>query len=306
MSPCKYFNQRLLNYTQKFASDPDYIFYAQSVTQHLNLNSCINIAMKKVKADGMTAGRVSQNFKETISGLIANDDAYNFTNQLKGTPAYWKRFLLEVLAMVKQLGLPTYFMTLSCADLRWNELVDIIQKLKGTEMTEEEIENMNYMERTSALQSNPVLLSRHFKYRVEHFFKYIVMNGSLGKVIHYAIRVEFQVRGSPHINSLIWVENAPQLSSGNITQYSNFVDKSVKCELPENTGLYNLVKTYQTHYHSKSCRKYKNIACRYSFGKFFCDETIVSVPLSDDYSKMMKRQKSSNLENRFWIRSKNT
>ena len=106
LSPCKYFNQRLL------ASDPDYIFYAQSVTQHLNLNSCINIAMKKVKADGMTAGRVSQNFKETISGLIANDDAYNFMNQLKGTPAYWKRFLLEVLAMVKQLGLPTYFMTL--------------------------------------------------------------------------------------------------------------------------------------------------------------------------------------------------
>ena len=26
LSPCRYFNQRLLNYTQKFASDPDYIF----------------------------------------------------------------------------------------------------------------------------------------------------------------------------------------------------------------------------------------------------------------------------------------
>ena len=181
-----------------------------------------------------------------------------FMNQLKGTPAYWKRFLLEVLAMVKQLGLPTYFMTLSCADLRWNELVDIIQKLKGQEMTEEEIENMNYMERTTALQSNPVLLALHFQYRVENFFKYIVMNGSLGKVIHYAIRVEFQVRGSPHIHSLIWVENAPKLSSENITEYANFVDNSVKCELPENNiELYNLVKTYQTHYHSKSCRKYK-------------------------------------------------
>ena len=157
-SPCKYFNQRLLNYTQKFASNPDYIFYAQSVTQHLNLNNSINIATLT-----LTAGRVSQNFKETVSGLIANDDAYNFMNQLKGTPAYWKRFLLEVLAMVKQLGLPTYFMTLSCADLRWNEVVDIIQKLKGEEMTEEEIENMNYTERTSTLQSNPVLLARHFQ-----------------------------------------------------------------------------------------------------------------------------------------------
>ena len=29
----KYFNQRLLNYTQRFASDPDYIFFANFVSQ---------------------------------------------------------------------------------------------------------------------------------------------------------------------------------------------------------------------------------------------------------------------------------
>lgn len=48
LSPVKYFNQRLLNYTQKFAEDSDYIFYALSTIQQLNLNSQINIAMKKV------------------------------------------------------------------------------------------------------------------------------------------------------------------------------------------------------------------------------------------------------------------
>ena len=37
---------------------------------------------------------------------------------IEGIPAYWKKFFFEVLAMVKQLGLPTFFMTLSCADLR--------------------------------------------------------------------------------------------------------------------------------------------------------------------------------------------
>ena len=52
-------------------------------------------------------------------------------NNIKGTPVYWKRFLLEVLAMVKQLGLSTFFMTLSRADLRWDELVSIISKLNG-------------------------------------------------------------------------------------------------------------------------------------------------------------------------------
>ena len=127
LSPCKYFNQRLLNYSQKFSSDSDYIFYAQSVTQHINLLiSPWRFSSWTSSTEALTAGQLTQNFKETINGLVANDNAFNFMNNLKGTPAYWKRFLLEVLAMVKQLGLPTYFMTLSCADLRWNKLVDII------------------------------------------------------------------------------------------------------------------------------------------------------------------------------------
>ena len=41
---------------------------------------------------------------------------------VKGTPEYSKKFLYDVLAMVKQLGVPIYFLTLSCADLRWEEL----------------------------------------------------------------------------------------------------------------------------------------------------------------------------------------
>ena len=32
--------------------------------------------------------------------------------------------------MVKQLRIPTYFMTLTCPDLHWNELVLMIRKLK--------------------------------------------------------------------------------------------------------------------------------------------------------------------------------
>ena len=50
---------------------------------------------------------------------------------VRGTPAYWKEFLYDVLAMVKQLGIPTYFLTLSCADQRWEELPYIMNKLSN-------------------------------------------------------------------------------------------------------------------------------------------------------------------------------
>ena len=74
--------------------------------------------MEKVCGGHVTAGMLSQNFSETVRTFIANDKAYQFMNTIKGTPSYWKKLLYDVLAMVKQLGLPTFFGTLSCADLR--------------------------------------------------------------------------------------------------------------------------------------------------------------------------------------------
>ena len=204
---------------------------------------------------------------------------------MKGTPAYWKNFLFEVLAMVKQLGLPTFFMTFSCADLRWNELVSIISKLNGLNISDDDISNLDYFQRCEILNSNPVLLARHFQYRVEVFFKEIIINGPLGKVVYHAIRVEFQFRGSPHIHSFLWVIDAPSLTKDTKEEYLAFIDSIVKTELPDiktEPELYQLVKTYQMHSHSNSCRKYKNIECRYSFGRFFTNTTIIAEPIPDD------------------------
>ena len=65
--------------------------------------------MQKVKSSRLNAGMLSKKFKDTVKQFIASDDAFSFMNSVKGTPAYWKKLLREVLAMVKQLGLPTFF-----------------------------------------------------------------------------------------------------------------------------------------------------------------------------------------------------
>ena len=129
--------------------------------------------------------------------------------------------------MVKQLGTPTFFLTLSCADLRWNELISIIFKLNRVDISDEEVDEMSYHERCDTLNKNPVLVARHFQYRVEMFFKIIVLDGPLGKTQYYAIRVEFQVRGSPHIHSFIWILNAPKLTKVNIDDYRKWVDSVI-------------------------------------------------------------------------------
>ena len=144
LSPVKCFNQQLLNFMQTFAADSDYIFFARSIVEQCRLKSSTNIALQKIRCSELTASSIKRNYKESIKQLLANDNAFSFMSSVKGTPAYWKQFFLEVLAMVKQLGVPTYFLTLSCADLRWDKLPYLVNKVNNLGLTEEELRNLSY------------------------------------------------------------------------------------------------------------------------------------------------------------------
>ena len=78
--------------------------------------------------------------------------------------------MYEVVAMVKQLGIPTWFMTLSCADLRWPELFQIISRMQEKDITDEEVDALSYDEKFKMLNLNPVIVAKHFQYGVETFF----------------------------------------------------------------------------------------------------------------------------------------
>ena len=69
--------------------------------------------MRKVTSNNLTTGMLSSNSKDKVKDFIASDQAFTFVNGIKEAPAYWKKFLFDVLAMVKQLVCPAFFMTLS-------------------------------------------------------------------------------------------------------------------------------------------------------------------------------------------------
>ena len=148
----------------------------------------------------LTAQMLTNNFSETVKAFLSKDEAFQFMGNIKGTSAYWKKFLCEVLSMVTQIGLPTFFMTLICADLQWDELISIRASLRGEMLTQEEIDHVDFFTRCAYLNQNPVLLPRHFQYRVEMFFKVIVIDSPLGEVKYHAIHIEFEVRGSTYVH----------------------------------------------------------------------------------------------------------
>ena len=57
--------------------------------------------------------------------------------------------------------------------------MEIVSKCSRLDFSDYVIKNMTYQERCNTLNKNPVLVAGHFQYRVEIFFKVIVLNGSL-------------------------------------------------------------------------------------------------------------------------------
>lgn len=98
----------------------------------------------------MTAGTLFKHYKESIQGLLASDDLLNFMNMLKETPAYWKLFSIECSCYDETAVSTYFFLTLSCADLQWNEIVEIILRLNKNDIsTREEIKKFNLAEQKS-------------------------------------------------------------------------------------------------------------------------------------------------------------
>ena len=88
----------------------------------------------------------------------------------------------------------------------------------------------------------------------------------LGEIADYAIRIEFQARGSPHAQCVIWVKGAPKYGVSDDEDMCDFIDQCVSCKIPEEDGkLKQLVLLLQNHKHSSFCRR--NNACHFNFPK---------------------------------------
>ena len=114
----------------------------------------------------------------------------------------------EVLAMIRTLGIPTWFHTLSEAYMKWPEVIQVIARQYGTSYTEDEVLQLSWTMKSMWLRSNPVTAVRMFQYRLDTFVTTFLKSSSkpIGEVVEYVIQIEFQVRGSPHVHTLIWIQ----------------------------------------------------------------------------------------------------
>ena len=107
-----------------------------------------------------------------------------------------------------------------------------------------------------------------FQHRIEEFFSEHLLRDAhpLGHITDCVIKIEFQMRGSPHAHCLLWVKDAPKIDKDPDDVVCAFIDKYITAFIPpivpENK---HHIKLMKKHTHSDYCCR--NKYCHFGFQK---------------------------------------
>ena len=126
ITPLRYFQSRLkCGKDLRFAQDSRYIFFALRLVQKDAVHNAICFSERKAKNKEYTAGQLRNS--RNILKFIKDDELFQSVfSSIRGSPQYFHKMQLDVLAKVKRFGVPTFFMTWSAAQFKWTPLIKIV------------------------------------------------------------------------------------------------------------------------------------------------------------------------------------
>jgi hypothetical protein len=301
----QYFYQRVLNIDRRFSKCDSFIFAAQQRVERESLESQFNISFLK--------GKIKEN--QNGESTVYSNDFFEIFKHIRGSPKYWHAMRSDIMAKINQLGPFHVFFTLSCAELRWPEIVsailqldgntveincvhhDIIVKVNGLFLDEYiKVKSLNLHE---LIRKNIVLVIRMFDNRLKKFITEILFkNWCKLSVEYFTYRIEFQLRGLPHAHGVIWfndddikkyyIKDTRDFDESKLT---SLIDNFITCEIPDsNEKLKQIVLDVQKHNHTKKCLQNSHV-CKYKFPRFPSKRTIISKPFPLDESCISDEEK---------------
>ena len=273
------------------------LFFTYKKLQTRKFSDAISINFRKTKnTQNVTVAQMLT--RDYVNGLIHGDDAFTFLRCDRSSPAFWELKKKEVMAMIRQLGCPTIFLTLSEAETKWSELIVILaQVLENKVITLEEAEDISYDNKCNLIRNDPVTCVRYFEHRLKCLWE--ILSAPCGPFQGYElqdkyVRVEFKVRGSPHIHASLWLQNAPKYDKEkpeSIERCTEFIDKLISVNAKPMEFSEDLI-CLQRHKHSHTCKKHvkDGIKCRFGIPYLPMRQTMILEPLSDD-EKLTKKER---------------
>ena len=270
------------------------IFYKLKRKQNKEVIEKATIALRRFKTSDNKYTASEMLNPQNVENLVHLDTGYRVFKDIRNSPPYLEKRKRDVFSMIRQLGLPTFFISLSSADSHWEDLRHVLGiTVDSKDYSEEELSTMDWKTRARLIQSDPVTCTRFFNNRVKDFISIVLKSSHnpIGDFQDFFYRVEFQQRGSPHIHMLQWNKNAPQFdtNSEDHTELCKYIDDYISCAKSDIPEMQRYVQL-QMHKHSKTCRKKGKAICRFGYPMPPMKQTTILSPLisNDDIQKHEK------------------
>ena len=211
----------------------------------------------------------------TLEDAIRHVLRHSVPSTIPGSPSWHSRNYSKLLAMVKEYGHPSFFLTLT------------VDEKESSATRFEEVEALEFIMtscygegRGSRWTSLPTFCSRLFHHRLWQLMDNHILGGAeiYGKVLHYFIRYEHQGRGSLHAHIILWVDEADAERVGNeiVAAIPGVWDEEAQeykspehfeeHNHPEVVRYFNLVKNKMQHTClTDGCLKKNPGRCQYGF-----------------------------------------
>lgn len=205
------------------------------------LSQLISVYMTVQKGNKFTSPLLSASDLQSSNSSVFRENSYTFMKKIRGTAAYWKNTLLNLLAMIRNIRPPTLFLTLSLNDYHWEELAMTLQLCNR-------VEDINIKSLPNDVKQDPLMTAIHFDRKWRAPFKYVLKGSSkpLGEITDHFIRVDFQARGSPHLHLFLLIKDAPLLETAKTeNNMTTYIDKVISTTIPDESkfpNMHNLVK----------------------------------------------------------------
>ncbi|XP_026422477.1 uncharacterized protein LOC113318524 [Papaver somniferum] len=121
----QYFQYMMRYHDGRFSRDSRFRYFSLNSSTKWHALSLGYVYVKLNPTDGKLSIEYIRDIVTSSDIQLLSRVSY-YAKQIRGMRAYWYSRLKELIEMVKQLGSPTIFFTLSAADLQWPELYAIL------------------------------------------------------------------------------------------------------------------------------------------------------------------------------------
>lgn len=192
---------------------PEHVLYMAMKIMRLRVSEGLRNTFKCMGTANITRAQLQD--RAFLESCIERN--LSFLKSIPNSIHYWQQRKRDVFAMIRQLGKPTMFLTMSANETHWPHLLTVLYKLsEGCDKlgVTAIMQKLSALQRATLVSEDPVTCCAYF-HKLVHVIMQLLSSKTyspFGKyyVVDYFKRIEFQHRGSPHAHILLWLANDPR------------------------------------------------------------------------------------------------